>query len=294
MKLMESEGKKLKVFLNVAVCAIALYGVSKRQYTVDQTTIFENLMVETFAPIQKMVTFLQSKTNAVFENYVANINASKQNKVLEKKMAELEGKVFNFHEMELENSRLKNLMEFSSDTPHKKVLAQVVAWDSSSDFQTLRINKGKKDGISLQSTVVTAKGLVGYVYRITSQFSDVLTILDPNNRTDALIQRTRSHGVLEGYSGGRTLMKYVTRSEPVILGDVVLTSGLGNVYPKGIRIGSVARIERESYGITQHVEIIPSVDFSRLEEVMVLVSTNDEARRIEWSALDGLDGEEER
>lgn len=294
MKLMESEGKKLKVFLNVAVCAIALYGVSKRQYTVDQTTIFENLMVETFAPIQKMVTFTQNRTSAVFENYVSNINASKQNKVLEKKLAELEGKVFNFHEMELENSRLKNLMEFSSDTPHKKVLAQVVAWDSSSDFQTLRINKGKKDGISLQSTVVTAKGLVGYVYRITSQFSDVLTILDPNNRTDALIQRTRSHGVLEGYSDGRTLMKYVTRSEPVILGDIVLTSGLGNVYPKGIRIGNVARIERESYGITQHVEIIPSVDFSRLEEVMVLVSTNEETRRIEWSALDGLDGEEER
>lgn len=291
---MESEGKKLKVFLNVAVCAIALYGVSKRQYTVDQTTIFENLMVETFAPIQKMVTFTQNRTSAVFENYVSNINASKQNKVLEKKLAELEGKVFNFHEMELENSRLKNLMEFSSDTPHKKVLAQVVAWDSSSDFQTLRINKGKKDGISLQSTVVTAKGLVGYVYRITSQFSDVLTILDPNNRTDALIQRTRSHGVLEGYSDGRTLMKYVTRSEPVILGDIVLTSGLGNVYPKGIRIGNVARIERESYGITQHVEIIPSVDFSRLEEVMVLVSTNEETRRIEWSALDGLDGEEER
>lgn len=291
---MESEGKKLKVFLNVAVCAVALYGVSKRQFTVEQTTIFENLMVETFAPIQKMVTFIQSKTNTVFENYVANINASKQNKMMEKKLAELEGKVFNFQELELENSRLKNLMEFSSDTPYKKVLAQVVAWDSSSDFQTLRINKGKKDGISLQSTVVTAKGLVGYVYRITSQFSDVLTILDPNNRADALIQRTRSHGVLEGYSRGRTLMKYVTRSEPVILGDTVLTSGLGNVYPKGIKIGRVARIERESYGITQHIEIIPAVDFSRLEEVMVLVRSNEEARRIEWSALDGLESEEER
>lgn len=291
---MESEGKKLKIFLNVAVCAVALFGVSKRQYRVDRTTIFEGLMIETFAPIQRMVTFAQGETNAIFEHYVANINASKNKSLLEKKLAESEGRVFYFNEMELENTRLKDLLEFSADIPHKKVLAQVVAWDSSSDFQTIRINKGKKDGINLQSTVVTAKGLVGYVYRITNHFADILTILDPNNRTDALIQRTRSHGILEGYSGGRTIMKYVTRSEPVILGDIVLTSGLGNVYPKGIRIGRVARIERESYGITQHVEIIPSVDFSRLEEVMVLVSFDEDTKRIEWDALDMLEDQDER
>lgn len=291
MKLMEAEGKKLKIFINIFVLSLSLYTVSKREYNFDKLSAFERLMIESFAPIQRLVSSTQLSLGSLFDHYLANVSASHENLKLQKKVGELEGRLFTYEEMELENERLKDLLDFSSDIPQKKVLAQVVAWDAASDFQTLRINKGQSDGLSLQSTVVTAKGLVGYVYRLTNHFADVLTILDPNNRTDVLIQRTRSHGILEGYRDGRTLMKYVTRTEPVILGDEVLTSGLGNIYPKGIPIGTVGRIERESYGITQHVEVLPGVDFSRLEEVLVLVRPNDEGRRKEWQALDMSDVE---
>lgn len=291
MKLMEAEGKKLKIFINIFVLALSLYTVSKREYNFDRMSVFEQLMIESFAPIQRLASSTQLSLGSLFDHYLANVSASKNNLVLRKKMEELESRLFTYEEIQLENVRLKDLLDFSSDIPHKKVLAQVVAWDASSDFQTLRINKGLTDGLSLQSTVVTAKGLVGYVYRLTDHFADILTILDPNNRTDVLVHRTRSHGILEGYHDGRTLMKYVTRTEPVILGDEVLTSGLGNIYPKGIPIGAVGRIERESYGITQYVEVIPGVDFSRLEEVLVLVRPNDEDRRKEWQALDMSDVE---
>ena len=86
-------------------------------------------------------------------------------------------------------------------------------------------------------------------------------------------------------------MKYISRAEPIILGDVVITSGLGNIYPKGIKVGTVSRIERESYGITQDVEINPAVDFGRLEEVVILLSDEDEQKRREWQALDEMDDE---
>jgi rod shape-determining protein MreC len=187
-----------------------------------------------------------------------------------------------------ENKRLKGLLRFGEEIPRKKILAQIVGWDAASDFKVLRINKGLKDGIQLQSTVITSQGLVGYIYRLTNSFSDIITILDSNNRVDGIVQRTRSHGIVEGFSGRTCQMKYVKRAEPIILNDLVLTSGLGNIYPKGLKVGSISHIERESFGITQQVEITPAVDFGRLEEVVVLVVEGDEQRRRELETLNDI------
>ena len=92
-----------------------------------------------------------------------------------KKVLVLKEKIFAFEELAKENRRLKELLQFEEGLSIKGVLAQVVGWDTSSDFKSLRINRGSKDGLRLQSTVVTAEGVVGYVYRMTDHFSDVLT-----------------------------------------------------------------------------------------------------------------------
>jgi rod shape-determining protein MreC len=289
LNLIQNDSKKLKIGLNIAVLSLALYGVSKRQYDYEQSTKFQSLMIDTFAPVQRAVTSSQESISSFFKDYALNVSASKQNEILLQEIAELESKLFSVSEMTQENRRLKDLLQFGEEMSGTKVMAQIVAWDSSSDFKTLRINKGLKDGLQLQSTVVTADGLVGYVYRLTHHFADVLTVLDPNNRTDVIIQRTRSQGIMEGFGASRGLVKYVNRTEPIILGDEVITSGLGHIYPKGIRIGRVSRLERESYGITQYVEVKPSVDFSRLEEVMVLISDNEESKRLEWRALEQVE-----
>jgi rod shape-determining protein MreC len=173
-------------------------------------------------------------------------------------------------------------------------LAQVVAWDGNSDFRVIRINKGIKHGIRLQAPVITSEGLVGYIYRMTDHYADVLTILDSGHRVDGLIQRVRAHGIVEGRTESIARMKNVTRTEPIILNDTVITSGLGNIYPKGIKIGSIVRIERESYGITQYLELKPAVDFGRLEEVVILVSSSDLTHREEWNALDEMGNEERK
>ena len=282
----EGEGQKIKVILNILVCAIALYRVSTRDFEKQETSAFENIMIDFFAPMQKSVTFVHNSFNSVFDNYIANVNASKENAKLQMVMSDLKSQIFSYKEMELENIRLKGLLDFGEDLPYKKVLAQVVARDASSDFRVLRINKGLSDGLKLQATVVTGSGLVGFVYRLTDHFADVLTILDPNNRVDSLVKRIRAHGIIEGDSDQRCLMKYVNRTEPIILNDEVLTSGLGNLYPKGILIGKVSKIERQSYGMTQEIEISPVVNFGKLEEVIVLVSEGDKKKDLEWEALD--------
>jgi len=235
------------------------------------------------------MSFIQTSIQDVLGHYIANVGASKNNVVLKKQVEEYKSQLFSMDELNRENERLKELLKFSSDLTLNRVLAQVIAWDASSDLKVLRINKGLKQGLRLQDPVITAQGLVGYIYRITGHFADVLTILDPNNRVDILVERTRSNGVLEGYSSSSAILKYISRTEPVILGDILMTSGLGNVYPKGIRVGTISRIERESYGITQYIEVTPSVDFGKLEEVVVLTGQFNSQKLKEIDALENQD-----
>ena len=268
------------------VLGLSLFIISKEKMVVKESSAFDNLIINSFASVQQGVVFVQRRVVSVFKHYFDNISASKENQQFVKKISLLENRVSAYEELGRENKRLRKLLRFGEGITWKKVLAQIVAWDSSSDFRVLRINKGLSDGIKLQSTVVTNQGLVGYIYRLTNHFADILTILDHNNRVDGIVQRIRSHGIVEGFASDRCLMKYVTRSGSIILNDTVLTSGLGNIYPKGLRIGRVSRIERESHGVIQRVEILPSVDFGRLEEVVVLVSEGDQVKKKEWKALD--------
>ncbi len=293
MKILEESVQRQKIFFNVAVLALSLFSLSHRQFSFDRTTAFENFMVDMFSPMQSSVTYVKTRTSNFFEHYIMNINASQNNTKLQKTVADLKDQVFSFEQVSKENKRLKELLQFGGELDLQKVLAQIIAWDANSDFKVLRINKGKADGIELQSSVVTSVGLVGYIFRLTDHYADIITILDPNNRVDALVERTRSHGIVEGYSRNRAIMKYLAGTEPVILGDLVLSSGLGNIYPKGLKIGKITKVERESYGITQSIEIEPVVNFSTLEEVVVLVGTKDEVKEKEWKALDDAEGDEQ-
>jgi rod shape-determining protein MreC len=294
VRLIEDKERRQKAVLNILVLLIAFVGVAKRSKTLDETSAFENILIDSFAPLQTSLTSIRTEVASFFDHYVVNINASKKNVSYQKRIDELEGEIAQFQELRRENKRLKDLLQFGTGVDYKKILAQVVAWDASSDFRVIRINKGLGDGVTLQSPVIKANGLVGYIYRLTDSFADILTVLDNNNRVDGLIQRVRAHGIVEGYNSEKSIMKYVSRAEPIILGDVVITSGLGNIYPKGIRVGKVSRIERESYGITQNVEITPAVDFGRLEEVVILVAEGDEQKKREWEALDQMDEDSEK
>ncbi len=286
MKLIETQEQRYKLFVNLFVMGLSLFGMTRREHNYNESSVFERFMIDSLAPMQRSMGLVKFEISNFFEFYLNNINASKENQNLKKSISELNNQIFSYHELDKENTRLKELMEFGNDIPSRKVLAQIVAWDSSSDFKILRINKGHADGIKLQSPVITSLGLVGYIYRLTDHFADILTVLDPNNRIDGLIARIRSHGIIEGLSTDRIIMKYVARTEPVVLDDLVVTSGLGNIYPKGVQIGTVSKIERESYGITQYIEVTPAVDFSKLEEVVILVSDAKLWKQKEWDALD--------
>lgn len=286
LRIVEQKSPRLRLIINITVMCFALYAVSRRELAYDAASPFEKYMIEVMAPIQRVIVSMKSKVTTAVDDYFFNVGASDDNRLLRKKLLEYESKLFQSSEVDLENKRLRGLLAANQEIKAKRLLAQIVAWDASSDFKVIRINRGSNDGLKLLSPIITDEGLVGYVYRLTYNYADVLTILDANNRIDAIVERERTHGIVEGYSKNRCMMKYVARTAPLLLGDLVMTSGLGNIYPKGIKIGKITRIEKDSYGITQHVELTPAVDFGKLEEVIVLLWENEQEKRKQWDELD--------
>jgi len=121
--------------------------------------------------------------------------------------------------------------------------------------------------------VVSAEGLVGRVIGVGNQHAKVLLIIDGNSAVDSFIQRSRARGVLVGLGREMCLLKYVQRNEDVQVGDKVISSGMGGVFPKGLIVGTVQEVVRGSSGLFQRVEVEPAANFSRLEEVMVVIET---------------------
>jgi rod shape-determining protein MreC len=273
MDLQIAEKNRLKLVIDVLFLALSLYGVSKWSPKNEMVSPFKSVMIDITASLQNGINSVRKDISTGVDNYLLNVNASKENSLLKKRILELENELFLNDEVARENARLRELIDYDKENYPSKIIAKVVSWNSSSEFRVLRINKGAKDGILLQSPVVTPLGLVGYVHRLTDNFSDVLTIEDPNNHVDGLLERTRGQGILEGSADGIISLKYIPKSELVIIHDTVMTSGLGNIYPKGIKVGTVSKIEKDSYGVTQSIEIKPSVTFDKLEEVVVLKIT---------------------
>lgn len=288
MNLADKEAQKLRIIVNLMFLAISLYGISQKGLVKQDISPFEQFLMDTFAPIQDVLSTSRDNIFNFVEHYMLNVNASKENKVLLQELTYQKQKFFELQEIKKENERLKKLLDFVEQRQEGSVLAKIVAFDASSDHKVIRINRGLKDGVRVYSPVMSSSGLVGYIFRASKNYSDILTVLDPNNKVDGVVDRIRSHGILEGFSNGKCLMKYISRTEPVILNDQVVTSGLGRIYPKGIKVGTISKIERQAYGITQRIEVTPAVDFSRLEEVVVLLVDDRQDDDQEWSQLDNM------
>ena len=150
------------------------------------------------------------------------------------------------------------------------VAANVFARDSSSWFKTVLVDKGERDGVSRDMAVAVADGLVGRIIEVFPNAAKVLLITDPNSGVDVIVQRTRAQGIMEGRVEEFCILKYVRKTDDVQVGDRVITSGLGGIFPKGLLTGTVTKVERKRLGIFQTVEVAPTADLSRLEEVLIL------------------------
>jgi rod shape-determining protein MreC len=261
----------LFLFLLIPIIAIDTNTRAPRDYRP-----YDRWIIGLTAPIQTTITWTLDQIVSAFENYVYLLNTRSENQKLLQENRKLLGSVAALRETEQENIRLRRLLDFRETYRLETVVARVIAKDVSSEFRALRINRGENAGIQPNMAVITPEGVVGRVLRTTSDTADIVTILDLLSAVDAISERTRARGIVEGLTDETCELKYALRTDDIRNGDRLVTSGLGGIFPKGIPLGSVIRVNRKSFGISQEVEIEPAVEFSQLEEVAVVTNVHQE------------------
>jgi len=196
-----------------------------------------------------------------------------ENAYLKTELEKLRFKENNYYlEIENANRRLRELLEFKKKSPYKLVPAELLAHSPDNLFRVIYINRGRKDNVTEGMGVVTAQGLAGKVIEVYPDQSKVLLILDKRCKIGVRIQRTRDIGILQGTGViDKCELQYILSKADVKVGDKVVTSGLGGLFPPGIVVGYVSCIEKKPNYLFQKIEVKPAVDFGKLEELFLVV-----------------------
>jgi rod shape-determining protein MreC len=255
------------------IIALLLSGLVLMSLRVKQrqgVTFFDSLIMEVTSPVQQAATFIIKTVHGVFQHYVFLVHLQKENGLLRKKIAELQEENHQAKEMVLAHERLRKLLEFRERMPTSTIAAQVIGQDPTSWFKSVTINKGENDGVHKGMAVISPEGVIGQILKTSPDYATVLLMTDYNSAIDAIVQRTRAKAIVEGKEENRCQLKYLLRTEEVEVGDIVITSGLGGIFPKGLTIGEVRSVDKKGHGVFQYADLVPSVDLTKLEEVLVL------------------------
>ncbi len=222
------------------------------------------------APVQATVRGLAGGIGSVVDRYALSVGAHREAGELRQEVAELKRELLAVEEVAQENRRLRALLEFKESTDLALEPARVVGRSASAWFRTIVLDQGSGDGVAVDSPVVTPAGVIGRVYEVSPSASRVLLITDPSSAVDAIVQRTRAQVVVEGRLGSTCRLLYLARGDDAAVGDRVVTSGLGGVFPKGLLLGEITQVDATLGDVFQRAELAPSADFARLEEVFIV------------------------
>jgi len=248
--------------------ALLWYSVSLRQQ--EETNFFESVVLRLTGPVQAGFNNVIQGVADAWGHYLYLVDTAEENRKLTEENRTLRAVLTQSDEVRLENNRLRLLLDFKETQEIETLPARVIAEDASSWFRTVMIDKGLEHGVTEGMPVVVAEGVVGRVVRSSPRFSRVLLVTDASSAIASLLHHNRARGVCRG-QGEQLVFDFVLRQEEVKIGDRVVTSGMGGVFPKGLVIGSVGSVERQEFGLFQAIEVVPAVDFSHLEEVLVLL-----------------------
>jgi rod shape-determining protein MreC len=194
-----------------------------------------------------------------------------QNEKLRSYIDFLRKKLNDSFEISQENARLKNLLSLKNNTPYKVITARVIGRDPSNWSSAIIIDKGSLQGVKKDCPSISFLGLVGRVVEVESSISKVMLINDPNLSVSAITQRSRQEGLVCGSLGGALIMKYLPKESDIKINDIVVSSGLTKIYPKGLLIGTVIDLGEEFSSLSKYAVVKPAVELGSLEEVLVII-----------------------
>jgi len=237
----------------------------------DDRGFLPGLVIELAAHVQKVLSLPAWLARSSWGRYVSLLEVRSQNEELRARVAELEEENLQFREALVESGRLQRIAEMRTDFEVPMRPAQVVGQDVSPWFRSVLLDRGGSDGVRSGMPVVTEGGVVGLVTATSPHAGRTMLLLDSQSAVDVLVQRSRARGIVRGDGTDRLHFEFFVRGDDVQVGDVVITSGFGGVYPKGLRVGEIVEVEPPGERLQQRALLKPAVDFGRLEQLFVLL-----------------------
>jgi rod shape-determining protein MreC len=228
-------------------------------------------LLEIAAPVQKAITRPARYVRERWGRYVALVDLQAENDALRARIARLEEESLQYREALVASGQLRRIAEMRRDFEVPLLPAEVVGQDASPWFRSLLLDRGRAAEVRSGMPVMVDQGLVGLVSATTPHAARAMMILDRRSAVDAIVQRSRARGLVRGLGTGELEFVFMVRGDDVKEGDEVISSGVGGVYPKGLRVGTVSEVRADPAQLLHTALVKPSVDFGRLEQVFVML-----------------------
>ena len=244
--------------------------ISRQVQDPTGVSYFRRSVITIATPFQNGFRTVISGTSRIWSDYLFLFGTRAENTRLREEVNQLRSEAQGLREELYRVGRLEEFSAYRFETGFSGMAAQVIGESPDPWTRTITINRGAEEGLRRNLPVVTPDGLVGSVIETSDHSSIVRLIVDRSSRVPVLVSRSRARAILEGESSGTCQLKYLDRTEDVQQGDIVITSGLAGIYPRGIEVGSITQILTRSHGLYQYAKVLPKAPISRLEDVLII------------------------
>jgi rod shape-determining protein MreC len=230
-------------------------------------------------PVQTVVARVNRAAFGLWATYVDWKTVRTENLRLRQEAQRLRVEALQVSEVQEENRRLRRLLGLKTALPLETVSGEVIAREWGGWVRSLTVNRGRDDNVARMTAVIVPEGLIGRVVDVRPRSAVVQVLTDPASTVGAHMVRTRTQGIVEGDARGTLRFKYLSREgADVQVGDVVVTSGAGGLFPRGVPIGRVRTIDNRGSALFSFAQLVPAVDFGKLDHVLLV--TGDAARDV--------------
>jgi rod shape-determining protein MreC len=249
---------------------IGLFMLMSETHSNEGTSRFQSVVQTLTYPLQASVNSVASTFKNLWYSYISLIDVNEENKLLRQQLLDMEEKMNQHIENSVQFLRLRNQLLFASKKITEKIFAEIIGESADNNHDISLINRGSNQLVQRNYVVLRKEGLVGRIQSVSPFQSSVQLITDHRSRVSALIQRNRIRGLIYGTHEGLE-MRQINQHANIKIGDRIISSGLGGLYPKGLLIGWVKEIRRQKHELFKTAILDSAVDFNQIEEVFVIV-----------------------
>ena len=255
---------------------IGLFALMSQTHSGDGTSRFQTVVQSVTYPMQVSVNSVASTFKNLWNSYITLIDVNEENKLLKLQILDMEEKMNRHIENSVQFLRLRDQLLFASKKTEEKIFAEIIGESADNTHDIRLINRGSNQLVQRNYIVLRKEGLVGRIQSVSPFQSSVQLITDHRSRVSALIQRNRIRGLIYGTHVGLE-MRQINQHANIKIGDRVISSGLGGLYPKGLLIGWVNEIRHQKHELFKTAILDSAVDFNQIEEVFVIVPSKSDS-----------------